>query len=267
MLTRGDVTPGSIPVHTGKPGIIYIYCPRSMVYPRTHGETLSRDWTVPGYYGLSPYTRGNPVRPQTDHILRGSIPVHTGKPVHKSFEGKAEEVYPRTHGETETIRAVGITEKGLSPYTRGNRADNRPRHLQVGSIPVHTGKPQSQLDLVCVEMVYPRTHGETSRMEMPRIFCQGLSPYTRGNLCVHFFHQVNIWSIPVHTGKPCRRRGHRWGYWVYPRTHGETCETPLRNVKRYGLSPYTRGNPTTHTGMIQSSGSIPVHTGKPFFGG
>ena len=51
--------PGSIPVHTGKPRVIYPNASLSWVYPRTHGETMLECASVLFRMGLSPYTRGN----------------------------------------------------------------------------------------------------------------------------------------------------------------------------------------------------------------
>ena len=91
---------GSIPVHTGKPFQRFVYYYSERVYPRTHGETPSGVCVVTLLFGLSPYTRGNPLH--TLHLLlhRRSIPVHTGKPIAVRPGQGLKGVYPRTHGET-----------------------------------------------------------------------------------------------------------------------------------------------------------------------
>ena len=133
----------------------------------------------------------------------------------------------------------------------------------VGSIPVHTGKPSSEIVASSPNKVYPRTHGETYRKYIGAIDEKGLSPYTRGNLPLDRLSDDLTGSIPVHTGKPYHSP-HWWNdSWVYPRTHGETAAVNAFLYHYGGLSPYTRGNPVTMEFSGECAGSIPVHTGKP----
>ncbi len=153
--------------------------------------------------GLSPYTRGNRRECGKAGVLEGSIPVHTGKPAFFAPSVAIARVYPRTHGETSAMPSLCASQRGLSPYTRGNHLDAdrhgqprnglspytrgnlaRRRHLfgLRGSIPVHTGKPRRAPRSTDFSEVYPRTHGETQRTRQPKINGKGLSPYTRGNL-------------------------------------------------------------------------------------
>ena len=94
--------------------------------------------------------------------------------------------------------------------------------VSAGSIPVHTGKPIGGGADAGVDVVYPRTHGETIRLRAAGVTLRGLSPYTRGNLCHPMPGLVNGWSIPVHTGKPDWSLPAKEAVKVYPRTHGET---------------------------------------------
>ena len=154
--------PGSIPVHTGKPGTPAKDKVSISVYPRTHGETNEKfeDWAI--LEGLSPYTRGNHAIVACKCRPGGSIPVHTGKPVSNYACSIPFGVYPRTHGETMPCSSRVIHDRGLSPYTRGNRSRASSDPHRTGSIPVHTGKP-----LACA-LAIPGPGN-------------GLSPYTRGN--------------------------------------------------------------------------------------
>ena len=90
--------------------------------------------------------------------------------------------------------------------------------------------------------VYPRTHGETNVVRRIDGAGEGLSPYTRGNPRVDMANLTPTRSIPVHTGKPCLNGYCRCKEKVYPRTHGETTPLSLHTGKKWGLSPYTRGN-------------------------
>ena len=111
--------------------------------------------------GLSPYTRGNRSSASSGVAQNGSIPVHTGKPKSRSKQPEIIGVYPRTHGETPFTPFCQNDKTGLSPYTRGNHFRLRRRITEIGSIPVHTGKPQACLIWRHFVKVYPRTHGET----------------------------------------------------------------------------------------------------------
>ena len=131
--------------------------------------------------GLSPYTRGNPSLGTPPSAGTGSIPVHTGKPPHLAVARCHCRVYPRTHGETGIVDLPVLEGVGLSPYTRGNPGPSACQIQTKGSIPVHTGKPIEGLGFGTWEMVYPRTHGETSIWTSQPNPLEGLSPYTRGN--------------------------------------------------------------------------------------
>ena len=152
---------------------------------------------------------------------------------------------------------------GLSPYTRGNQDNPDTLFEGFGSIPVHTGKPLSDMPIFLVLRVYPRTHGETLSQLLQGLQNQGLSPYTRGNLINHWEDSPAAGSIPVHTGKPLTVPENHKHHKVYPRTHGETSCWSMLQKGCEGLSPYTRGNLVGLTNRLDYDGSIPVHTGKP----
>ncbi len=188
--TRGNLTISvldmererSIPVHTGKPSFPRASITKTMVYPRTHGETKQKYSPYMPERGLSPYTRGNRCAMMGAVLLIGSIPVHTGKPKGGILLQPNERVYPRTHGETMVKSTVVRSWSGLSPYTRGNPYQTSNQVRQPRSIPVHTGKPAKIGSLCRRETVYPRTHGETTLCSPTMLRASGLSPYTRGNL-------------------------------------------------------------------------------------
>ena len=194
-------------------------------------------------------------------------------------------------------------DEGLSPYTRGNHGYKCAWCEKTGSIPVHTGKPcrasampkkmrvyprthgkPASLSAMSLSSgVYPRTHGETRGIQKLKSYCQGLSPYTRGNHGRGFGtahgnrsipytrgnriqwerHIKEVRSIPVHTGKPTQPDFCKYPIRVYPRTHGETRASFTHRISFLGLSPYTRGNRQYVFISPPIYGSIPVHTGKP----
>ena len=233
------------------------------VYPRTHGETITSPSEIWLRMGLSPYTRGNLTRRISIGACPRSIPVHTGKPTMGTGMPNADRVYPRTHGETNENRGGEMQAYGLSPYTRGNPNSSDASPAERWSIPVHTGKPARVGGCWATHQVYPRTHGETCPFKSKPSTVKGLSPYTRGNQSLCHRVPVQSRSIPVHTGKPFSASSIGSMGMVYPRTHGETHDRLRCRWWLWGLSPYTRGNQHFLRLAKWTSGSIPVHTGKP----
>ena len=91
---------GSIPAHAGKPMIARLTLLQIRVYPRPRGETVKARIAEWGEPGLSPPTRGNPLRWSTDGQSIGSIPAHAGKPAASFTDHALRRVYPRPRGET-----------------------------------------------------------------------------------------------------------------------------------------------------------------------
>ena len=196
-------------------------------------------------------------------VAEGSIPAHTGKPSLRSKGLWRVRVYPRTHGETCYGRTALRENRGLSPHTRGNQKHASIAARVVGSIPAHTGKPETRCAAPTTRRVYPRTHGETygcQSLGFPKV---GLSPHTRGNPSIIPPQVQGSRSIPAHTGKPNDHRRQAVCNRVYPRTHGETRDKDWSEMMEVGLSPHTRGNRHTSQGDSISVRSIPAHTGKP----
>ena len=173
------------------------------------------------------------------------------------------EVYPRTHGEAEIYAGKVPTGQGLSPHTRGSHNIEVVLRASEGSIPAHTGKPYWGVCRTCEPKVYPRTHGEATRLPGPRELAEGLSPHTRGSPRLKNRCAVCTGSIPAHTGKPKPRIPAEFGPKVYPRTHGEAGYEKLYAKAEEGLSPHTRGSLSSGPDRGRSPRSIPAHTGKP----
>ena len=171
----------SIPAHTGKP-LLPRVAPRVIeVYPRAYGETFRRSTGEARDTGLSPRIRGNRYRQTSSHPPKGSIPAHTGKPLHSESASARPRVYPRAYGETPEIDPDLRTDSGLSPRIRGNRTSNSCGKMSSGSIPAHTGKPRHHSLSRPGPRVYPRAYGETTLTKFTGVLAGGLSPRIRGN--------------------------------------------------------------------------------------
>ncbi|APH57216.1 Hypothetical protein GbCGDNIH6_1382 [Granulibacter bethesdensis] len=91
----------TIPAYAGEPRCRpAIPAPRGD-YPRIRGGTLSRLAEGAGLQGLSPHTRGNPLRPTAETIISGTIPAYAGEPGNRAAGRRRVEDYPRIRGGTE----------------------------------------------------------------------------------------------------------------------------------------------------------------------
>ena len=70
-------------------------------------------------------------------------------------------------------------------------------------------------------------------------------------------------SIPAHAGEPGRHARDRLIPAVYPRPRGGTGASGASPKRAQGLSPPTRGNPSTPAAFGRLIGSIPAHAGEP----
>ena len=213
------------------------------VYPRPRGGTISGKCRQARERGLSPPTRGNPVRRERRQRRLRSIPAHAGEPVADAPRPLAIEVYPRPRGGTRRL-AIGYTRTaGLSPPTRGNRGLTRRPFRLSRSIPAHAGEPPNRDRRRPATGVYPRPPGGTIVFADEVWRANGLSPPTRGEPKRSHCTALN-----------CR---------VYPRPRGGTLEYGSQTSACIGLSPPTRGNPGRTRSERPAHGSIPAHAGEP----
>ena len=179
---RSAASPGSIPACAGEPPARRCARRCGGVYPRVCGGTSRLLRRTRCASGLSPRVRGNRndrrvtlgtlwsipacagepggiVRHAVGH---GSIPACAGEPAARPRRPRRTKVYPRVCGGTQALlifvvpatvypRVCGGTVEnirpcvgtiGLSPRVRGNRAANRKRTPNGGSIPACAGEPR-----------------------------------------------------------------------------------------------------------------------------
>ena len=151
----------SIPAHAGEPAAA---CPTKSavrVYPRPRGGTRFPLLGVRPIRGLSPPTRGNPLRRETPPADARSIPAHAGEPRARVSRPCGLKVYPRPRGGTGRASSACRPCPGLSPPTRGNPLLLAEPATPVGSIPAHAGEPATASPCGTSISVYPRPRGGT----------------------------------------------------------------------------------------------------------
>ena len=178
-------------------------------------------------------------------VAARSIPAHAGEPDVKALTALLGKVYPRPRGGTCHSQQSSVPRLGLSPPTRGNHPKNNPRTRQLGSIPAHAGEPRHNPLSNRPLGVYPRPRGGTAACGLCASLLSGLSPPTRGNRSAALAYRSLNGSIPAHAGEPTRMRLGLVGLGVYPRPRGGTVGSRRRRPERRGLSPPTRGNPSS----------------------
>ena len=172
----------SIPARAGQPPSTAPRMSTAAVYPRTRGATGAAALGRPRSKGLSPHARGNPADPcpYSQHLR--SIPARAGQPHLARTAPANSTVYPRTRGATTSCTRAVVSNQGLSPHARGNRALPRACGGPERSIPARAGQPRRPDAGGGGSGVYPRTRGATTCRCTVRVLRSGLSPHARGNL-------------------------------------------------------------------------------------
>ena len=160
--------------------------PQYEVYPRLRGGSTAL-FTANGLpHGLSPPTRGIPMRAAIVRAHIGSIPAYAGDPAAGWSASQVRQVYPRLRGGSLRGDDADKPVHGLSPPTRGIPPPEEREPVTLGSIPAYAGDP-----CLCGQVngrhgVYPRLRGGSKGFITPARRLCGLSPPTRG----------------IHVGKP-----------------------------------------------------------------
>ena len=139
--TPSKASQRSIPAHAGEPCGGGSGSGGGAVYPRPRGGTEEKMRVKIIVGGLSPPTRGNPMKSAKDQMTLGSIPAHAGEPAGFGLPAPNTEVYPRPRGGTVRVSPRYSCGRGLSPPTRGNRGRLPAGGSDRGSIPAHAGEP------------------------------------------------------------------------------------------------------------------------------
>ena len=269
--TRGNRRPNrqrgirrrSIPAHAGEPPRVEQSQAVGAVYPRPRGGTRKPPNQSRARRGLSPPTRGNLRRPVQPRFRSRSIPAHAGEPCPSYRRVVGSQVYPRPRGGTRSVCSTCQARRGLSPPTRGNPHRRARSVRQRRSIPAHAGEPPKSAPRPARVRVYPRPRGGTCSRSCSKTWRMGLSPPTRGNHLRQSVRMICAGSIPAHAGEPSSERTIGGARRVYPRPRGGTRRIMSAVKRTPGLSPPTRGNPSSETVPAAWSRSIPAHAGEP----
>ena len=203
---RGSRRPRrSIPAHAGEPGMFASPSACHRVYPRPRGGTPAGAPHRILHWGLSPPTRGNRFKLYFVPASVRSIPAHAGEPAPWHADAEYQRVYPRPRGGTRREERERRVKNGLSPPTRGNRANVRRQVFLRRSIPAHAGEPRDMRSPAQPPRVYPRPRGGTDSCRPVIRASGGLSPPTRGNPPLFTAALFQTRSIPAHAGEPKRR--------------------------------------------------------------
>ena len=260
-LFRGR--PRSIPACAGEPGLSSAPPSVIRVYPRVCGGTSPSTASSTSWSGLSPRVRGNRRRLDRDGRRAGSIPACAGEPQCPSCGRRSTSVYPRVCGGTPAFVRTVLTNMGLSPRVRGNRAQLDVEAVLVRSIPACAGEPGDVHPQVVFPKVYPRVCGGTPVLPWPGVVFAGLSPRVRGNPWICWRSPSASRSIPACAGEPKRRPASARLKKVYPRVCGGTRHPGCPGRAFRGLSPRVRGNLEVPTTGVIPERSIPACAGEP----
>ena len=258
-----QVVLGSIPAHAGEPPTEPNTEQSTAVYPRPRGGAFQPIKTSERIWGLSPPTRGSLSPDPVIHRDPGSIPAHAGEPWPSLDVQASDRVYPRPRGGAPCNHLRDTALYGLSPPTRGSRAQLGPPDLARRSIPAHAGEPVATYRAELRGRVYPRPRGGAASSPLACVPFSGLSPPTRGSLLSWSSLPPHPRSIPAHAGEPVSVVWRSVSMTVYPRPRGGALSDAWTSSEGQGLSPPTRGSRAIVVGQTIRLGSIPAHAGEP----
>ena len=213
--------------------------------------------------GLSPRVRGNPPVPHAERLGVGSIPACAGEPPAVPHHTRLDRVYPRVCGGTRAAKTLEWHYNGLSPRVRGNLHHIRVGGQLIGSIPACAGEPTRAGQPQHQHRVYPRVCGGTVASRCTSTRRRGLSPRVRGNRARALHPGSGKRSIPACAGEPRFQPCPVQSAQVYPRVCGGTGMSTFPLLRRPGLSPRVRGNPSSAAGGMRRWRSIPACAGEP----
>ena len=192
-----------------------------------------------------------------------SIPAYAGDPHYTIPVTEYCSVYPRLRGGSRYICGKRICRCGLSPPTRGILNLSGDSQRKAGSIPAYAGDPRVYPNPLTYGEVYPRLRGGSQAVFVFPFPLFGLSPPTRGIPSEPPFVYSYSRSIPAYAGDPYSLTVNGRGIAVYPRLRGGSLTHNLRQSRKRGLSPPTRGIRRFPCLDNAPKRSIPAYAGDP----
>ncbi|ABI62527.1 Hypothetical protein GbCGDNIH1_1629 [Granulibacter bethesdensis CGDNIH1] len=180
-ISPSCMTPRSISAHAEEPPTVRQPLVRGQVYLRARGGTSFLIDGSQSYTGLSPRTRRNHLETDETYQRFGSISAHAEEPPARADGADRARVYLRARGGTNACPTSPGDQSGLSPRTRRNPANQRPRFSDIGSISAHAEEPAGAVDGERHGEVYLRARGGTCSRPSSSLRTMGLSPRTRRN--------------------------------------------------------------------------------------
>ena len=190
------------------------------------------------------------------------IPAHAGKTADSIRSISPVGAHPRSRGENAISRPSIISRCGSSPLTRGKLQWLDSQKWSVGLIPAHAGKTPSTIRTAAPRTAHPRSRGENQTRALPRRWCWGSSPLTRGKRASDRRKRRSLRLIPAHAGKTLRRVSDVDTTAAHPRSRGENAGSLDELHLRAGSSPLTRGKHLAGLPVGLFQRLIPAHAGK-----
>ncbi len=190
------------------------------------------------------------------------IPGYAGNAYSARPNVTAQAVYPRLRGEHIAARDRYIRETGLSPATRGTPEKGAGQAHAARFIPGYAGNTSGSIETTAEYAVYPRLRGEHHWDSWNESLSDGLSPATRGTLNVAIPCLFAKRFIPGYAGNTSASNAGFSSGSVYPRLRGEHAVGRQCLVEKIGLSPATRGTPSSVYLWPVSGRFIPGYAGN-----
>ena len=248
-LTRGKRPPPPprtprprlIPAHAGKTRERIERRRAVKAHPRSRGENLMETDPTQAERGSSPLTRGKQTARLMLAAVVGLIPAHAGKTGRCAAGEHARWAHPRSRGENGVSVHEMDKPPGSSPLTRGKLLDLPLLAGGARLIPAHAGKTSPALPRRPSPWAHPRSRGENTNCQAIPFRLPGSSPLTRGKPRLCSVSLVDRRLIPAHAGKTSFWFVVSFADTAHPRSRGENSKEVVKNRKKEGSSPLTRG--------------------------
>ena len=232
---------GLIPARAGKTVFHDALLRSRGAHPRSRGENLHGAHGAPLGGGSSPLARGKQRRVDESADWEGLIPARAGKTKSPAPKTSTPTAHPRSRGENDRLRALGIGVPGSSPLARGKLGALGPLGGVDRLIPARAGKTSQCGPPTSAPKAHPRSRGENQKWGVSRVARLGSSPLARGKPRLSPAGRPGLRLIPARAGKTCGLNRRQTLAQAHPRSRGENIDAGREVCAGGGSSPLARG--------------------------
>ncbi len=210
---------------------------------------------------VSPPTRGWTLDHETDAEVAAGFPAHAGMDPAGSCRTRRRSWFPRPRGDGPVDDERSEREGRVSPPTRGWTPTGHAGVQTGAGFPAHAGMDPRVHNAFGGGFGFPRPRGDGPDVEYMASCRLGVSPPTRGWTLDCVCRLRGNAGFPAHAGMDplpvLRTEPPRW----FPRPRGDGPRTSSTSVRRWTVSPPTRGWTPDEPSAVLTDAGFPAHAG------